>query len=328
MTQLPTHPSAAPSPALSVIVTVVDGGRILERCLDALTHQTDDPPLEVIVPYDDTIGDVSRLSDRFPGVRFLPLGSLNDPRLVRNEFAQHDLYDRRRAAGLEAASAPLVAMVEDRGRPRADWAREIIGLIEGGEYAAVGGAVENGADSIVLWAVFFCDFGRYQAPLDQIDPEYMTDVNICYTREALDSVRHLWAYKYQEAKVNWALRRQGRRFYLSDRPIVVEERRPTRMLRLFAERVHWARVFGQVRGRETSPLKSMLWALTTPLLPFLLFARHFRRQLRKRRHISEFVAAAPVTFALLAFWALGECIGYCEAAFRPEPASASTTTDG
>jgi hypothetical protein len=211
-------------------------------------------------------------------------------------------------------------MLEDRGRPRPDWAREIAGLIHGSDYAAVGGGVENGADRTVLWAVFFCDFSRYQPPLDTLNPEYMTDVNICYTREALASVAELWDYKYQEARINWALRRQGRQLYLSSRPIVVEERIPIGLVQLFSERVHWARVFGQVRGRESSRMRSLIWAATTPALPFLLFVRHFRRQLQKGRNVGKFLAAGPVIFALLAFWSLGECIGYCEAVVHRVPA--------
>jgi hypothetical protein len=306
-------------PLLSVIVTVVDSGAILTRCLEALEGQVDAPPMEVIVPYDDTTPEVARYADRFPRFRFLGLGSLRDPKEAKNEFAKHDLYDRRRAAGLRVAQGELLAMVEDRGRPRPDWAREIVGLIHGSDYAAVGGGVENGADRTVLWAVFFCDFSRYQPPLDILNPEYMTDVNICYTREALASVAELWDYKYQEARINWALRRQGRRLYLSSRPIVVEERVPIGLAKLFSERVHWARVFGQVRGRETSRMRSLIWAATTPLLPFLLFVRHFRRQLQKGRNVDKFLAAGPAIFALLAFWALGECIGYCEAVVHRVP---------
>jgi hypothetical protein len=304
------------SPELSVIVVVVDGGATLARCLEALGSQVGAPSLEIIVPFDDTISYVGALAERFPAVRFVPLGTLADADWPRGAFAQHDLYDRRRAGGLHAARGRLVAMVEDRGRPTSDWARAIAALHEGNDYAVVGGAVENGAHRVLLWAVYFCDFGRYQVPMEQIDPEYVTDVNICYKKEALHSVRDLWSQKYQEAQVNWALRRLGRRLYLSDRPIVVEERNPASLIVLLAERVQWGRVFGQVRGREMSRLRSLIWAAATPLIPPVLLVRHLRRQFQKRRNVAEFVRAMPAIVVLLHFWALGECIGYCESAFR------------
>ena len=318
MTEQSAKPQGTDSshPKLSVIVTVVDGGATLTRCLEALCHQVGAPTLEIIVPYDETISYVGSLAERFPTIRFLSLGRLVDAGSARGAFAQHDLYDRRRAGGLHAAKGRLVAMVEDRGRPKSDWARAIAALHEGNDYAVVGGAVENGSDSVLLWAVYFCDFGRYQVPLEQIDPEYVTDINICYKNEALNAVRDLWSQKYQEARINWALRRLGRRLYLSDRPIVVEERNPVSLIVLLAERVQWGRVFGQVRGREMSRLRSLIWLAAAPLIPAVLFARHFRTQLQKRRNIAAFVRAMPAIVVLLHFWALGECIGYCESAFR------------
>jgi hypothetical protein len=304
-----------PQPDLSVIVTVVDGGATLTRCLEALCNQVGAPPLEIIVPYDETIPEVEALAEHFPTIRFLGLGTLAVGGSSRGAFAQHDLYDRRRAGGLHAATGRLVAIVEDRGRPKSDWAQAITALHEGNEYAVVGGAVENGAESVLLWAVYFCDFGRYQPPLEQHDPEYVTDVNICYKREALDTVRNLWNEKYQEPRINWALRRLDRRLYISDRAVVVEERNSVSVTALLAERVQWGRVFGQIRGREMSRLKSLIWAAAAPLIPTVLFVRHFRRQLQKRRKIAEFVRAIPAILILLHFWAFGECIGYCEAAF-------------
>ena len=300
-------------PDLSVIVTIVDGEPALTRCLEALCKQVDPPPLEIIVPYDDTIHQVARLAEHFPTARFLFLGSLSKSGLPGNAFAQHDLYDRRRAGGLRAARGRLLAMLEDRGTPRSDWARSMFELHDGTSCAAVGGAIENGSDTPLGWAVFFCDFGRYQSPLQLCDAEYLSDVNICYKRDALESVRKLWEEKYQEPAVNWALRRQGRRLILSGRPIVIEAREQTSLRSLLAERIHWGRVFGQIRGRATTPFRNVLWAAATPLLPALLFVRHLQRQLEKRRNVPDFIRATPAILVLLVFWTIGELIGYCEA---------------
>ena len=310
-----TGADSSPHPVLTVVVTIVDGGATLTACLEALRQQVGAPTLEVIVPYDETISEVAALKERFPEFRFLNLGILVDPRSAKGAFVQHQLYDRRRAAGLRASNGRLIAMVEDRGRPKPDWARSITALHDGHDYAVVGGAVENEAESALLWAVYFCDFGRYQPPLDQPQPEYLTDINICYKRDALQAVHDLWRDRYQEAQINWALRRLGRKLYLSDRPVVVEKRIPESLTILLGERIQWGRVFGQVRGREISRSRCLIWAAGTPLLPTLLLVRHFRRQLHKRRHISEFLRAAPAMVVLLHAWSVGEFIGYWEAAF-------------
>ena len=47
---------------LSVVVTIVDGGATLERCVEALHQQTGTVPLSVLVPFDNTVGDVAALA--------------------------------------------------------------------------------------------------------------------------------------------------------------------------------------------------------------------------------------------------------------------------
>jgi hypothetical protein len=165
--------------------------------------------------------------------------------------------------------------------------------------------------------LFFCDFGRFQPPLDDADPEYATDINLCYRREAIESVRDLWEDRYFESQVNWALRRAGHRLRLSDRALVVLERKEIGLGAVMRERMGWGRIFGQVRGAETTRGRCLIWAAVSPAIPFVLFVRHFRRQLGKRRNIAEFVKAIPAIVLLLHCWGLGEFIGYCEAAMTP-----------
>jgi hypothetical protein len=314
-------------PELSVVLTVVDGEPALTRSLLALRDQIDAPTLEIIVPYDDTIADVPALASRFPEVRFVDLGSLHPKGLVLNAYTQHAIYDRRRAGGLRAANGRLVAMLEDRGRPQPNWARAMVALHEETPCAAIGGAIENGAQGSVRWALFFCDFGRFEPPLDISEPEYLTDINLCYDREALNGVRDLWEDRYFESQVNWALRRRDLRLRLSDRALVVLERRKIRLGSVMNERIQWGRIFGQVRGKETTPIRCLLWATVAPALPLVLFVRHFRRQLAKRRNVPEFVKAIPATLLLLHCWVLGEFIGYCEAARMPRTSAAKELRD-
>ena len=301
-------------PLLSVVVTVVEGGAALTRCLDALSAQTARSAMEVVVAFDDAIADVACLESRYPWVRFVRMGPAAGGGGSRNAFADHGLYERRRAAGLCAAHGQLVAILEDRGWPRPDWSTGMIDLHGRMTSGAIGGVVEHGGHGALRWALFFCDFGRYQPGVPGGAVEFLSDVNICYKREALEAVRDLWREIYQESTVNWALRRHGYELHLSQAPVVVEQRAEARLWPIMRERIHWARIFAHVRGREaTSRLTCLLWAAATPVLPALLFVRHLRRQLRLRRHLLEFVLAVPATLVLLHCWSLGECIGYLEA---------------
>jgi len=301
------------APDLTVVVTVVEGGAALTRCLEALSAQLDAPAMEVLVPFDDTIGEVNELASRFPDYRFVAMGMVATPDTDANAFTQHILYDSRRTVGLKAAQGRYVAMLEDRGWPRNDWARTMVSLHERMPHAVIGGAIESGAVGVLRWAVFFCDFGRYEPPLKGGEAEYVSDVNICYKRAALEAVRPLWESRYQETAVNWALRRQGLHLHLSDRPRVIEERGPLRLWPALAERIHWGRTFGYVRGRSGSRAASVLRVAIAPLVPAVLLARHLRKQLAIRRKIRLFVRALPATFLLMLCWSVGEAIGELEA---------------
>src|SRR5437867_7886412 len=72
---------AAPTtaPDLSVVVTVVEGGAALTRCLEALSAQRNAPAMEVIVPVDDTIHEVNELAPRFPDFHFVDMGTIAVP---------------------------------------------------------------------------------------------------------------------------------------------------------------------------------------------------------------------------------------------------------
>jgi hypothetical protein len=300
-------------PELSVIVTVVEGGAALERCLNALVAQEQPPAIEIIIPYDDSIREVGALAPRYPGFKFVSLGTLGAA--PRSAFEEHELYDRRRSAGLARALGPLIAMIEDRGWPRPDWARNMTELHHRFGEAAIGGAIECARTDPWLFAAYICDFGRYQPPLDDPSPEYVSDVNICYKRAPLERLRPLWETRYQEANFNWALRRSGESLRLSDRAVVVQERQSVSLRRLAEERFHWGRVFGQARGRDAAFPKRLLLAARAPLVPFVLFERHVSRYLRKGAAPAPLVRALPALFVLLCLWSLGELIGTCESGF-------------
>jgi hypothetical protein len=298
---------------LSVIVTVVDGGAALERCLAALAAQQDAPPLEVLVPWDASIPAAGGLAARFPAARFLALGAIATQRPAATPAGQHELYDRRRAAGLAAATGDLVAILEDRGVPRPDWAATMARLHGALPHAAIGGAVAHGRTGTLNWAVFFCDFGRYQPPLAAGPRPYVTDVNICYKRRALEVTRTLWAERYHETTVHWALLRAGETLYLSPEPVVEQHRDGLRLGALLRERLGWGRLFAYTRAREVPAARRLVLAALSPILPFVLLARLFRGRLARGRDRGAFLRAAPAILLLLAAWSLGELLGYLTA---------------
>lgn len=53
-------------PVLSIVVTLVDGGDVMRRFLDAVTQQDDPPPLDIVLPYDASVADVADLAADYP----------------------------------------------------------------------------------------------------------------------------------------------------------------------------------------------------------------------------------------------------------------------
>jgi len=295
---------------LSVVVTIVDGGETLERCLTALARQTGIADLEVLVPFDSSVAGLDQMAARFPAVRFLALGRLVPETRVLSHREQHELFDRRRAAGLAAAQGDLVAILEDRGAPRPDWAARLVALHASLPYQVIGGAVENGNHSALAWAAFFCDFGRYEPPFAPGPRDYLTDINVCYKRSALEQTRALWRERYHETTVHWALTRAGVVLYLTPEPVVEQFRLGLRLGNLLRERVDWGRLFAHTRAVELGLGRRLLLALLCPVLPLVLFLRLAGDRLRRRRHLGALLRATPATLLLLIWWSVGEFQGY------------------
>ena len=298
---------------LSVVVTIVDGHDVLDRCLSALAAQQRPPALEIIVPWDDTVAGIGALAARYPTCRFLDLGRLATTRPAASAAGQHELYDRRRAAGLAAATGDIIAVLEDRGVPDPDWAQTMARLHRDLPHAAIGGAIENGRDTYWHWAVYFCDFGRFHRPFAAGPRQWLSDINVGYKRRALEQTRGLWRDRYHETTVHWALLRDGETLYLTPDLVVRQMRVVGGVTALVAERFAWGRLFARTRVREEGLPVQMARLTLAPLLPFLLFVRIGWTQVTRGGTRMKWLSASPLVFLLLVAWSLGEAAGYATA---------------
>lgn len=293
---------------LSVVVTVVDGGVALERCLAALSGQRNAPSLEVIVPVDDTLAAEAALASRYPAVRFLPLGTVPTVRPRDSVVGQHELFDRRRAVGLAAATGELVAIIEDRGTPEPDWAAEFDRLHAELPHAVLGGAVVPGRSGALARAVFNCDFARYTPPFTDGPREFLTDVNVCYKRTALEQTRDLWQGGYHETVVHDSIRRAGGTLWLAAAPRVREERDGLSLGRLMKERFGWGRQYAATVARESSLATRLVRVARAPLVPLVMTWRILRGAAR-RGELGSTIVLVPLVLLLLGSWSAGEAAG-------------------
>ena len=297
-------------PKLSIVVTIVDGGTYLRDFLVATTKFVDAPPLELIVPFDATEKSALEYQDEFPHVNFLDLGELTTERPVTTEAGHHELFDRRRAAGLAAATGDIIAILEDRGHPTPDWPRTVVRLHQETGKNVIGGAIEcKEPVGLLNWAFYVTDFGRYGRPFESGPVEWVSDVNVTYSRKALEETRHLWEFRFREPVVHWFLIERGEELLLSNELVVEHVRPPATLSELLPERFHWGRLFGHIRAMHLSPAKRWAYILASPLIPPVLWVRHGLTQASKGRGL-RYLTALPYVIVLTIAWTLGEVWGY------------------
>ncbi|HEV8523380.1 MAG TPA: glycosyltransferase [Terriglobales bacterium] len=303
--------SGLSQPTLSVIVTVVSDTteladtRHLQGCLEALHRQVGPPAMEIIVTCDNRLAGIEELQRRFPAVGFIRCGNLRAAR--HGPSREH--HDELRGIGIQNATAELIALLEDHGRPDPHWCAQLL-KEHRQPLAAVGGAMENGIDSPLNWAVYFCDFGRYQNPVPSGPAPYVSDANVCYKRSALERVAEVWADSYNEIRVHAALAGRGETLWLSPQVVVYQHRLNLHFGSALDERYIWARSYAAVRVAGAPLSRRLALAAICPLLPAVLTLRLFRSVLRTRRNRAAFLRVMPLILLLTMAWSYGELVGY------------------
>ncbi|MBV8383472.1 MAG: glycosyltransferase, partial [Planctomycetaceae bacterium] len=224
-------------PDLSVVVASVNGWDVLVPTLEALDAQPGRDRIEVIVV--DALGGEARqrLRARRPRVELIESDRQPIPRL--------------RHLGVCRARGRIVAILEDHGRVAPDWAA---GILEAhrGPWGAVGGVVENGRSGLVNWAVFFCEYSPYMAPVVEGEAADLPGNNIAYKRPLLMRHAHVLACGKWESWINDRLRVDGIAL-ASTNAMVVHHIKPFRLGDFLVQRYHFARSYAGMRRVDQSP---------------------------------------------------------------------------
>ena len=297
-------------PLLSIIVgfssdtnAAVARADHLAECLEALTKQVDAPPMEIIVPHHEPVEGLAEVKRRFPEVHFL-----SAPDVVKH-VGGREHHDAPRARAIAVAKGELVGLLEDHEIPDPHWAAGVVAAHRRTD-AGIGGAVENGVDRALNWAVYYCDFGRYQNPVPAGEAPFASDANVTYKRAELERVRPVWEEAYREVPVNEALRSLGKTISLDPRIVVYQNRRGLTFGNALRERFSWGRSYAATRSTWLNMPKRIAYAALSPVLPPLLLFRMARRARDRNRHFAEFMRSIPYLVPLLISWSLGEMAGY------------------
>ncbi len=217
---------------------------------------------------------------------------------------------RARARGIEAARAPVVIFGETHAYPEPEYAEALLEAHRG-PWDVVGPAMCNAnPESLLAWASLFLDYGpwvesRERGPMDDVPAH-----NGSYKRDALLAYgERLTEMLESDPLLNADLRDRGHGLFL-------ESRARTRHLNVsrpgfwILERVVAGRAFAAGRAESWTMPRRVVYALGSPLIPFVRLARivgHIRRAGKARELIPRVL---PALLGALLVSAFGEMAGY------------------
>jgi glycosyltransferase involved in cell wall biosynthesis len=280
-------------PALSVVVASVNGMPYLGRCLDSLVERC--PEAEIVVA--DCTDEQTRQGVR-EGWPQAKLVAFDEPTSV----------PALRAAGIAAAAAPHVALIEDHCVVRNGWAPQLLAAHRAGR-SVVGGPISNGSpERIRDWAGFLFEYSAYMEPATEGAVDVLPGMNVSYDRRAIAAIDDLLREGKWESWLHARLRARG--FELHCEPRASLDHVKDFGFRDFVlQRFHYARAFAGMRNEDLGA-RRFLYALGAPALIPLLYLRTARNVFRRRRHRRELLLATPLILVYTAVTAVGEGIGF------------------
>lgn len=289
------RPGAA-GPELSVVVPSVNGLGDLLGCLDALMAEAIVVPLEIVVV--DRVGEALRreVASRFPSV--LLLAAPVDTTIP-------DL----RALAFDAATAPVVAVIEDHVIVPPGWARSHLEAHARGEQV-VGGAVENAAtERLVDWAAFLCEYHHLIPPLPAGPVPGITGNNTSYDRELLLAYGEAWRAGRWEDHLHTAMQRDGVLLF-SHPEIRVGHKKHYSVAEYLSQRYLYSRAWAGARAAGSSVGARFVAGAARVVLPPVLYLRIVRTIWNKGRHRRELLRSLPLLALFALGWAAGEMVGF------------------
>lgn len=277
---------------LSVIVTSYNSAEILDACLASLTAQPD--AADIVVADCSRTDPSQKIRARFPTVRVLHLpGPMTVPAL--------------RWSALALTRGDVVAAVEGRSVPAADWCAELVRAHERSPDApAAGGPVTLKRQASAFdWGLYFCEFAPFAPSIASRALPQLSGANLSYKRAALEEARDLLDAGEWEAALHDRWHREGRALVMSAG--AVEFRNGMSVGDAVRMRFHYGRSYAADRFHGSA--RRWLHAAGSPLLPVVLTWRAGRSAFRAGM-FGRLVIALAWVWVFSVAWSAGEMTGY------------------
>lgn len=292
--------SGDPQVELSVVTVTPDGLGALEETLAALRAQSEAERMELIVVAPREVPAHAESLEGFAATRRVAVGEI-------------ETLAPAIAAGMRAATAPVVAYAEEHSFPEPGWASALIERHRG-PWAAVAWSLENAnSKTLTSWAHLLADFGPAVAPVrsgERRGP--LPWHHVSYKREELlarsDRLDELLE---TEALLHEELLAQGRRIYL-DGGATSRHLNVSRLRAHLAAHYHEGRAWGAARAQTQSWTwgRRLAYALGFPLVPLVRLRRLLPDVRRVRARSGRRWGLIPRVGLSLTVDAFAEAVGY------------------
>jgi glycosyltransferase involved in cell wall biosynthesis len=280
------------TPQLSIVVASVNGLPYLDDCLESLFERCQNSEVIVADCTDEHLQ--AHVRERWPQAQLIA-------------FQEPTSVPALRAAGVAAARAPYVAVIEDHCVVHNGWARHIVAAHQRGK-SVVGGPIRNGSLRIRDWAAFLFEYSLFMEPLPTGSTGDLAGMNVSYDRRAIAAMADLLREGKWETWLHERLRSRGFEFYL-DEHAVLDHVKDFGIREFTAQRFHYARAYAGMRNADLGR-RRIVYAIGSPAIVPLLYYRIARNVLRRRRHRRELLLATPLIVLYLLATALGEGSGF------------------
>lgn len=293
-------------PALSVILTT-DGFETIRPVVECLRRQTVQHRIELVIvaPPGEALPPEDGGTEGFAAVQVVRVPDV-------------ETFGAGRAAGVRAATAPIVVIGETHTYAHPGWAEALIEAHASSWAIVVPGLGNANPSGALSWAVFLLDYGRWMAGLPAGETDLAPTHNSCFKREmllelgpALDT-----ALAHGDEMARYC-RSRGHRAY--HQPAArIDHLNISQPGPWLEERFLAGLLIGGRRAARWPWRTRLLYFLGSPLIPPLLLFR-LRHALRLALRQTRLPAGTvPAILAGLVAWGVGEAWGYLRGARQSE----------
>ena len=225
--------------------------------------------------------------------------------------------ERAFVPGIRAATAPLVALLENHVYPERGWAAEIVRAFEG-PWSAVGSIITNAnTDTATSWVEHLMTYGRHDETARGGEVARIPRNNSAFRRDVLlafgDGLPDVLA---RDGGLLDTLRRDGHRFF-RETGARMRHLNPSLTRSMLRLRFHSGRASADTRARAEgwSRGRRMLYAVASPAFP-LLRLRAMWPGLRAHPARAEMPVIAPLLALALVLDAVAQATGFAFGAGR------------